>query len=227
MPQKAESYDGEFIQLTDLDEAESRQISEELFNGDLLEWAARRAKYFGDYIVPKVIYIETSEGQQHKVAWVEHNGVNLLANETFHNHHVVCECVLCKNFNDGNGGINTTLCDTMTHALDARAEAIGRGYRSVIEASQNQGALNVLTGSKETARLFDIETMSMTAIEKVLHDDNAHPEVWHGNPISGSLPVEQAQIITGQPHEVVLHCVELLHERGRVDFDGENLRIAA
>ncbi|MBX4190962.1 hypothetical protein KW794_02650 [Candidatus Saccharibacteria bacterium] len=227
-PHPAEtSYDGEFIDLIGPNKNDNLELVEELFTGNLAKWAAKRGQVLGDYVMPKIIYVEVTDEGPHKVAWVEHKGTNGATFESFHNHHVVCECILCKNFNDGTGGIDTTLCEVMGHALEARADLVGAGFRQSIDISQSHSTVNLLTGSPEAARQFDLENMSLSALEQVLHLDHAHPEGWQGNAVSGVLPVEQAGKIIAQPLEMIFRCAELLQRSRKVDFDGESLRLAA
>jgi hypothetical protein len=222
-----DSPDSVFISLDGLEEEDRRQVISQYFSGDMLRWAGRRAMEFGDVIAPKVVYVEVTETETHSVAWVEHAGVNTATYEIFHNHHIVCDCVLCKNFNDGRGGIDTSLCDAMTRALEARAGIIGAEFQRDVTASQKNGLINLMTGSLEKSREFDLESFSVNAIEQVLRSDNRHPEIWHGNAVSGSLSVDEVSHIIDQPATHILLAAEKLRKSGKADFDGENIRLAA
>jgi hypothetical protein len=220
-------YGGEFIGLDSYNETKRLELVEELFRGEILSWAAKRGQVLGDYVMPKIFYIEPTDTGPHKVAWVEHKGTDGATFEPFHRYHVVCECVLCKNFNNGKGGIDTSQCEVMEHALEARAHAVGESFRRTIDVSHAHSAVNVLTGSSEIPKEFDFESMSLSALEQILRLDKAHPEEWQGNAVSGALPLEQAGKIIAQPLEAVRHYAELLQRSGIAEFDGEALRLAA
>jgi len=221
------SPDSFFIPLVSLEEEDKQQLIREHFSGAMLRWAGNRALEYGDVVAPKVIYVESNEDETHRVAWVEHAGVNTATFETFHNHHVVCDCVLCKNFNDGKGGIDTSLCEVMSRALEARAQIVGTEFQRGITASQNSGLVNVMTGSMEKSNEFDIESFAVNAIEQILRSDNRYPEVWHGNSVSGSLSLGEASHILDQPVSFALLAAEKLRKSGRASFDGETVRLAA
>lgn len=222
-------YGGVFVSFIDSSEEENRNLREELFTGELLRWAGKRLSSLGDFIMPKIIYIEAVEDETHKVAWVEHNGLNPKTEERFHNHHVVCECVLCKRFDNGRGSIDTSQCEVMSHALEARAQLIRAEFQPSIVAYQESEAIDVMVPSRviDSRNPFDIESLSVSAIEQVLRSDSRHPEGWHGNVVSGSLPLEQASAIIDQPLDSTIQYAELLSKAGKVEFDGESLRLAA
>lgn len=217
-----------FIPLIDSDD-ETRQIREELFTRELLEWAGNRASKYGDYIVPKIICLDTVD-EPHKVAWVEHNRTHPDSRQIIQNHHIVCECVLCRDFNDGRGGIDTSLCVSMERVLEARARIVGADFQADISICSGYEAQNMMTGSgfsEIERRDFDFESLSVAAIEQVLHMDQMAPETWNGNVISGALPIDQASRIIDQPLSSTYKYAVLLHKSRRVSFDGENLRLAA
>lgn len=220
-------HDSVFIPLASLEDDDRQEIIQQYFAGDILRWAGNRALEYGDVIEPKVLYVEANEDETHSVAWVEHTGVNTATYEVFHNHHIVCDCVLCKNFNNGRGGIDTSLCEVMARAIEARGQMVGAKFRRDIVVSQNEGVFNVLTGKFEKSRQFDLESFAVTAIEQVLRSDKQHPEVWHGNAVSGSLSVEEASNIIELSEPLVLLAAEELRKSGKADFEGESLRLAA
>lgn len=67
----------------------------------------------------------------------------------------------------------------------------------------------------------------LNAIEGVLVFDRKNPEGWFGNAVSGQHHVELMGEILRKPAEVVCLYANLLELEGRIDFDGENLRLAA
>lgn len=214
------------ISLNGIDESQRTELVDEFFTGPMLEWAGKRYAAWRDYIMPKIIYIEQVGGEEHKVAWVEHIGMNTATYDVFHNHHVVCDCVLCKNFNGADGAIDTSQCEVMEHALEYRAESVRAPFMPAIHATE-EGAVNVLTGASETATPFDLESLSITALEQVLRADSVQPESWQGNAVSGVFTLEEAGRILDQPLSSTVRYAELLQRKGKVQFDGGEMRYAA
>lgn len=218
-----------FVSFIEGGEEEKAEKLAKFFRKDAARWANLRIREFGDFIVPKFACIKLSgqvkDGeptQAHFSYYVEHAGTLITDNgiEEYHRHHVVCDHVLERNFNDGRGGIDVNKCLDLRVAVNIRGRRFGKEIRSGIAIANR-------LEDDELENLISPGEISISAIEKALILDRSIPELWPGTIVSGELTLEQASEITGQPLEDVVRYADILQLEGKIDFDGETLRLAA
>ena len=214
-----------FLSFNEGLEEERTERLNKFFKDDVARWASYRSQNFGDYIVPKHVAINISgqikDGEAtppHHTYYVEHGGIRISDDdiEEYHRHHVVCDCVLQRNLNDGQGGVNINACPELRRATSLRARRFGAEIRNglVLEKDPFEA---VIASSK----------IAMAALETVLLLDYSAPEIWPGTIMSGVLSLEQASEITGEPEEEVVWYAQTLEAEGKITFDGETLSLAA
>jgi hypothetical protein len=215
----AADNEGYFVSFIDGDLEEKQILRDSLFVGEVAAWAGRRVKILGDLIIPKQVYIEWSDEQPHNVFWVEHFGLDPRTEERFHKHHVVCDCVTSRRFDDGNQGVDTSVCEVLQSALTARAQLVDEQYS--VSTLLEQTDLPML-GKPE-----DPHNVALNAVKNILNWDRHYPEKWFGNPVSGEHQVPLIGEILDRPPEVVRLYADILQLNGELEVQGDTMRLAA
>jgi hypothetical protein len=220
-----------FLSFTEGSEEERQTRLQQYFNGDIARWASMRAHQFGELIIPKHVCIRLSGtirngnvSPPHRTYYVEHAGTRIADTadtiEEYHCHHMVCDCVLKKNLNDGQGGVDLNACSELRIAARHRARRFGSDIRdSFSDSCEIESDINKILVLSDKA--------AVAAIETALLVDSTDPEAWPGTVVSGELPIEQASEITGQPLENVVWYADVLQSAGKAIFDGKKISLAA
>ncbi len=166
-------------------------------------------------------YIEWLNGQAHRVAWVDHLGVNRRTGSPFHLHHVVCDCAYYANSSFPEED-ELADCEILQNAVVERTDLIANQHRvrEMIESFGNIPA----TDFDRNNELNDILT---TSIESILLFDHLHPEEWAGNVVSGEHDVSLLSLIVDQPPDAIRLCADILAFQGKVEITGDTVRLAA
>lgn len=216
-----------FVSFIEGTEEERHDKIRRYFRGNVPKWASDRARRIGDIIIPKHACITLSgninDGEPtpaHRTFYIEHSGMIPMTEEKYHRHHMVCDCVLKRNLNDGQGGVNLEACFDLHLAANLRARRFGKDILSAPDSLDEleTDPYRILVGGDQIA---------LAAIETALSADAVMPEIWPGTVVSGEMPVEQVGELTGQPLENVVWLAEVLQSQGKVAFDGQKLRLAA
>lgn len=200
---------------------EDQNARREFFTGDIAEWAIIRARKFGDYIIPKQMYIERlGTNEQHSVAWIEHSGVDSETGDEYRIHHIACDCVRHKSVDQIPDELALLDCEVMDRGLIERAHFVERslGLKSIITVFEEEKKID----PQKEGELQDFILESMFFI---LKHDKAEPYYWLGNTMSGEHTVDTMSEILGKPVEVVQMYSGILELEGRIEFDGDTMRL--
>lgn len=196
------------------------------FRGDSARWASNRFRRMGDIIVPKHACFSivgnpatAKELRPHSTFFVEHKYIDPQTEETRHLHHIVCDCALRKKLTDKEGNVTLEACPELERVAKLRAQRYGRDLSESLATHVER--------DDQLEALFADEHFVVEAIDHVLTVDKTRPEVWPGTIVSGELPVGQVVEMIGRPREEVADAAKILQQVGRVEFDGETVRLAA
>jgi len=213
------SNDAVFISFpsSSLEDIEARR---EYFVDDIAEWAKKRARKFGDLIIAKQMYVEFAGGEKHSVAWVEHSGQDPEDGETYHVHHIACDCTRYKDPDDIDDEMEFFGCPVMQNALEERAHFVDRTYRlhDTIKSYDDEA----LEDYEKSSEYHDIVLGTM---EDILLWDRRQPQLWLANVMSGQHSAHLMGEILRQPVESVRLYADILQLNGKIEFDGETMRL--
>jgi hypothetical protein len=217
-PPPLDDQEGVFISFTQrtLSKGEDNLASvRELYTGEIPAWAQRRTRTLGEFIEPRQLYIGWVGDLPHKVAWVDHVGLDNRTGSSYHRHHVVCDCFFYDDkdiFNEK----EIMNCSVLQNAILRRADFTAQQMTidTIIDSFSS-------TSQGRGIDLFLLQRM----IEDILVLDSKHPEEWAGNIISGEHDIALLSMIMRQPVEVVESSVQLLKLEGKVDVEDSTVRL--
>lgn len=216
--------DAVFISFTDArlsGKLETVEAADNLFDGEVAAWAHKQTRLKGDFIEPRQMYIEWTDNVPHRVAWVEHTGINHLNNEPFHLHHVVCDCAYYKELDLVNRNLLLE-CEILHNAVLERTDFVAREHHIREIVTSFDGTL-----ADDFQKNDELNDLLILTIETILNFDRNHPEQWLGNIVSGEHDVQLLSKIVGQSEDTVRLCADILRFQDKVEIAGDTLRLAA
>jgi hypothetical protein len=196
---------------------ELRELQPSHFEGPVAEWANERMNSLGETIVPRFVYIDQLPDEQHRVAWVYHDGINMENAESFKIHHVACDCSGAVDRAETQEEKQEILgnCQSLLRVLDRRAALINAAYGmdNVFDTLYNSDEPAEEQNSK--AQHFAIRSMVY-----MLEHDYRHPESWMANVESGWMLINLMARVMHLRVEDVQWYAELLESQEIVETDG-------
>lgn len=195
-----------------------RELQPSNFAGPVAEWANERMHNFGETIVPRHVYIEpTASGEEHRVAWIYHDGLDLDAQQSFCMHHVACDCSQAVDNAETPKEKQEIIgnCQPLINVLNKRAWFINTTY----------GMDNVFSSFYDPERpayeqTSEAESFAVSSIMYMLEHDYRHPESWMANVESGWTLINLVAKVMNLHPEDVQWFTELLKTQDLVETDG-------
>jgi len=193
-----------------------RKARESFFIGDIAEWARHRQRQIGDLIVPKHMYIEWVYGERHNAAWLEHSGRDQDTGEPYHMHHIACDCIRHESPEIIEDDLTSLTCPVLYNALTERARLVDRKFR-----------IHEMLSELDGLGVDEYHDMVLGVMENTLVRDQMHPDQWFGNAISGQHRSSLMSEILHIPVETVQMYADILELKGKIERDGDIIRLAA
>lgn len=202
---------------------EVREVRPSDFDGPVAEWADRRMRNIGETIVPRQVYIVPLAQEDHRVAWIYHDGIDIDTEETFCLHHIACDCsaeVDSAPTEEEKQAIIAN-CSALTNVLAKRAHFINATYGM-------DNIFNSIYDREKPAyeQSSSTQHFAIRSIMYVLEHDYRHPESWMGNVESGWNLIGLLSNIMQLRREDVQWYTELLASQELVETDGVVVELA-
>lgn len=195
-----------------------REIRPSNFDGPVAEWANYREAVFNDSVTPIVTIPEGDGDDIHRVSWVHHSWLDRETESMHDQYHIACDCSMMAELEGDPDSIFE--CPTLQKTLNRRASLI-RGtllldkiFRACRDSEDSRSQVTL------DRQFFVVETIMW-----IMERDRSHPDSWVGNVASGEHTASLLGLILQEPPDNVRAIAEDLVDEGRLEFDGEIVRL--
>lgn len=205
---------------------EFRELRPSNFDGPVAEWADWRMHALGETIVPRHVYIDSLPGgEEHRVAWVYHDGFNPDSATSYCMHHVACDCSLEVDHAETleERAEIMSNCPSLTTVLQRRAWLVNATYG--IDTILNHYTYDAQSEPEEQSP--EVRQFLSGAIAQILEHDFRHPESWMANVESGWNLVNLLAVTLQIPPEHVLEYAQQLERMGYVELNDDAVSLSA